>query len=71
MNYKIEFELPESRLPQLLEVLKSMTFVKGLKTTAENEIRNPRILQAIEAYEASKEEPVKITLSELKSLLRA
>lgn len=71
MKYHIELELPESKLALALEFLRSLSFVKQVKTLEPGEITNPKILSSIEDYESGRVRPEPTSLAELKKLLNA
>ena len=71
MKYKIELELPESKLALAMEFLRSLSFVKNVKAVAPNEVTNEKIRSGIEAYETGLVKPIPASLAELKELLHA
>ena len=71
MNHKIELDVPESKLAFAVEFLKSISFIKNVKAILPNEIKNKKIQDNIIAYETGENQPVKLSLAELKHILNA
>jgi len=61
MKYKIELDVPESKLAFVNEFLKSISFIKNVKAILPNEIKNKKIQDNIIAYETGENQPVKLS----------
>jgi len=71
MKYKLEIEIADAEISFVERFFKNISFVKSVKTIANNEITNPAILQSIENYEKGKVTPAPLNLAELKAMTDA
>ncbi|MEP6711515.1 MAG: hypothetical protein ABJA37_03815 [Ferruginibacter sp.] len=68
---KILLEVNDNKAEFVMELLKSISFVKKAKAVSKNEITNSAILQSIEAYEKGTIKPTALSLAKLKNMLNA
>jgi len=68
---KYILEIPDNKKTFAEEFFKSVSFIKNIKTVADNEITNIAILTSIEQYENSKIQPTVLNLEDLKKLMNA